>query len=113
MAVFKNCPYELIRKAFHNLYPDKEYLAYFQEGLRDPEKNKVHGVIVYPEDGTMPIIQIDSEETIQNSTEVFVHELAHLATGHTDDAHGELFMNHYNAIFDECERIDPKSVVSN
>lgn len=109
--IFENCPYELIDEAFKNLYPGKNYIAQYADELTDPDGKNVLGVIIYPDDGSLPVIQINTLVEIYRSTEIFIHELAHLANGkggedeHHKDEHGESFMMHYNAIFDECERL--------
>lgn len=109
--IFKNCPYHLIDEAFKNLYPDKRYVAQYADDLVDPSGKKVLGVIIYPDDDSLPLIQINTSLKIYRSTEIFVHELAHLANGkNANKSHGKDFMFHYNAIFDECERLQGGSV---
>ncbi len=94
--IFKNSPFEILDKAFKSLYPDKEYIAFMGEHLEDEEGKPVFGYTEYL-DGEKPVITIDAGLTIKDATEIFAHELAHVAAG-MEAEHGEKWEREFDRI---------------
>lgn len=94
--IFLNSPFEILDKAFKSLYPDKEYIAFMGENLEDEEGKAVFGYTEYF-DGEKPVITIDAGLTIKDATEIFAHELAHVAAG-MEAEHGEKWEREFERI---------------
>lgn len=101
--IFVNDPFELVAKAFSNLYPDKKYMACFESQLDDVDGKPVYGFTQFS-DGEIPVIAVSAELTIKDATEIFAHELAHVAAG-KEDGHGEKWEQEFEKIFQEYHRI--------
>ena len=82
MSPFRNDPFSMVYKAFQNLYPGKECECYFEPDLKADDGDKAYG----------------------NATEIFAHELAHVAVGY-DAEHGPEWDAAFDAILDEYNRI--------
>ena len=74
--IFENSPFDLIDKAFKNLYPGKEYRACIEPDITDDQGEKAYGITIFYKDD-IPIVAISVELTIKDAAEVFAHELAH------------------------------------
>lgn len=101
--IFVNDPFEILNKAFSNLYPEKQYKACFMTELEDEEGNTVYGFTQF-DDGEIPVIAISAELTIKDATEIFAHELAHVAAGE-GEGHGEKWEMEFEKMFKEYHRI--------
>lgn len=101
--IFANSPFEILDKAFHNLYPDKEYKACIETDMKDEAGNVVYGFTQFNKD-EIPIIAISAELTIKDATEIFAHELAHVAAGE-NKGHGKEWECEFDNIFQEYNRI--------
>ena len=101
--IFQNSPFEILDKAFKNLYPDKSYIAFIDVDMKDESGGKVYGCTQF-NDGDTPIIFIDASLSIQNAVEIFAHELAHVAVG-ANEGHGELWGKSFDEIQSEYNRI--------
>lgn len=101
--IFLNSPFEILDEAFHNLHPDKKYKAYFEINMEDDEGNKVFGYTQFSK-GEIPVVAVDGDLSIKDATEVFAHELAHVATGE-EKGHGEEWEKEFQKIYDEYHRI--------
>lgn len=104
--IFVNSPFEILGKAFHNLYPNKRYEACIDPDIQDEEGNVAYGFTQFNESDT-PIIAISAELTIKDAVEIFAHELAHVAAGESA-SHGEEWENAFENIFREFNRIGEK-----
>lgn len=103
---FGNDPFSLVAKAFKNLYPDKEYIAYWDPNIYgdEPEDTpKPFGLTDFGEDGTVSVF-VDPDISVTNAVEIFAHELAHVAVGISHD-HDQAWEAAFNAIFVEYNRI--------
>lgn len=101
--IFQNSPFEMLNKAFKNLYPDKNYIAYIDVDMKDENGENVCGCTQFV-DNEIPIIFIDASLSIQNAVEIFAHELSHVAVGE-NEGHGELWEKAFDEIQSEYNRI--------
>ena len=101
--IFQNSPFEMLDKAFKNLYSDKSYIAFIDVDMKDENGEKVYGCTQLNDCDT-PIIFIDASLSIQNAIEIFAHELAHVAVG-VNEGHGELWEKAFDEIQNEYNRI--------
>lgn len=101
--IFENSPFDLIDKAFKNLYPGKEYRACIEPDTIDDQGEKAYGITIFYEDET-PIVAISAELAIKDAAEVFAHELAHVAAGE-GAGHGKEWEEAFNGISREYQRI--------
>lgn len=107
---FKNDPFALVWTAFKNLYPDKDCKCWFDIREQDIPGTHVWGETFYPEkDGELPSVFIDYNLSVYDATEVFAHELAHVAVGEGAD-HGKEWESAFDAILAEYERIGKETV---
>ena len=101
--IFQNSPFVILDKAFKNLYPDKNYVAYIDVDMKDENGEKVYGCTQFDGNDT-PIIFIDACLSIQNAIEIFAHELAHVAAGE-NEAHRKQWRKAFDEIQNEYNRI--------
>lgn len=97
VSPFANDPFALVALAFKNLYPKREYAAYFVPEVEDGSGGAACGVTTFPEDGSPPIVEVSGEIPIAAGVEIFAHELAHVATPE-DREHGEAWKAAFNRI---------------
>lgn len=86
--IFVNSPFAILDEAFRSLYPDKKYKACIEPSIKDDEGNRVFGFTQFSK-GETPVIAISAELNIMDATEIFAHELAHVAAGE-GAGHGEM-----------------------
>lgn len=101
---FSNDIFALIYMAFHLLYPDKEFTAYWVPELKDSDDNEVYGVTTFADDGTVEIC-VSGKLTVTDAAEVFAHELAHLAVGDIDKQHGKEWESAFEAIYQKYNEL--------
>ena len=97
---FLNDPFSLVWEAFHNLYPDKECEIYYDqhEETDQSDDSKEYGSTLFPDDRSIPIVNIFAEYPVNILVEILAHELAHVAVGpghEHDEAWKEAFDNIY------------------
>lgn len=100
--IFVNSPFKILDEAFRGLYPDKKYKACIEPSIKDDEGNRVFGFTQFSK-GETPVIAISAELSITDATEIFAHELAHVAAGE-GAGHGERWDEEFQRIFDEYNR---------
>lgn len=101
--IFINSPFAILDEAFRSLYPDKKYKACIEPSIKDDEGNRVFGFTQFSK-GETPVIAISAELNIMDATEIFAHELAHVAAGE-GAGHGERWDEEFQRIFDEYNRM--------
>lgn len=101
--IFINSPFAILDEAFRSLYPDKKYKACIEPSIKDDEGNRVFGFTQFSK-GETPVIAISAELNIMDATEIFAHELAHVAAGE-GAGHGERWDEEFQRIFDKYNRI--------
>lgn len=104
VSPFANDLFALVALAFKNLYPEREYAAYFVPEVEDGSGGAACGVTTFPEDGSPPVVEVSGEIPIAAGVEIFAHELAHVATPE-DREHGEAWKAAFDRIFEEYNRI--------
>lgn len=109
-AVFINDPFRVVYQAFKELYPDKECEILFDYNVETTDTHeRVKGVTIFPDDGSIPQIRIDCEQTIDQISGILAHELAHVALGKPtwdrESDHGEDFEKTLDAIFDRFNEL--------
>ena len=101
--IFINSPFAILDEAFRSLYPDKKYKACIEPDIKDDEGNQAFGFTQFNK-GEIPVIAISAELSITDATEIFAHELAHVAAGE-GAGHGERWDEEFQKIFNEYNRI--------
>lgn len=102
--IIKNSPFEMLDIAFKRLFPNVKYTAYFDPNIRDEEDGtKVLGLTDFNEDGEITIF-VDTHMSINDSVEIFAHELAHAGVG-VGQEHNEKWQKAFDALFDEYNKI--------
>ena len=99
---FLNDPIAVVWEAFKNLYPGKECLCQWQPNMKDENGTEVFGCTTF-EDGQI-FVEVSAELKIFDATEVFAHELAHVAVGE-EKKHGKEWEDAFDAIYNEYNRI--------
>lgn len=94
--IFINSPFAILDEAFRSLYPDKKYKACIEPSIKDDEGNRVFGFTQFSK-GETPVIAISAELSITDATEIFAHELAHVAAGE-GAGHGERWDEEFQRI---------------
>lgn len=111
-VVFQNDPYAVVYRAFRELYPNVGDIdiAYDYEVITtDGTNEKLKGVTIFPDDGSIPQIRIDCTLPVDAIAEILAHELAHVAVGkpnHNDKErdHDERWEKAFDAIYNRfCE----------
>lgn len=110
--IIKNSPFEMLDIAFKRLFHDVKYTAYFESNIRDDEHGeKAHGMTDFADDGEITIF-IDTELSINDSVEVFAHELAHAGVG-VEQGHNEVWQKAFDDLFNEYNNIGEEMFSSN
>ena len=104
--IFANSPFEILNETFRNLYPEKTYRACIEDGMEDENGKEVFGYTQFTKDED-PVIAISADLSIKDATEIFAHELAHVAAGE-GAGHGEKWETEFQKIFDEYNRVGQK-----
>ena len=110
--VIKNSPFEMLDIAFKRLFPNVKYSAYFEPDIRDePDGTKVYGLTDFAENGEITIF-IDTDLSINNSVEIFAHELAHAGVGVEHD-HDAVWEKAFDDLFNEYNKLGDEMFSSN
>ena len=110
--IFKNSPFEMLDIAFKRLFPDVKYTAYFEPNIRDDEHGEnVYGLTDFADDGEITIF-VDTDLSINDSVEIFAHELAHAGVG-VKQEHNEKWQKAFDDLFDEYNKIGNEMFSSN
>lgn len=115
---FINDPTAIVARAFSELYPGVEYVTQYVPDLQDETNGTAHGLTIFPDDGSTPIVCISAEAPISAAPELLAHELAHVATPE-DTEHGESWSAASEAIFKKYNELlgtmipdEPKPILS-
>lgn len=75
-----NNPFEKVIQAVKELYSDTEAVIQFNPNLRGSEYREC-GCTTFPEDNSIPIIDISTNIPFEAMIEILAHELAHVVVG--------------------------------
>jgi hypothetical protein len=106
MAVFKNDPFEIVYKAFKNLFPDKYCEIWWDDIIQDNEGEGC-GYTVFPEENNSDEtirVYINTSLSVKDSVEILAHELAHVGVG-VEHNHDEVWYKAFDDMFDEYNRL--------
>ena len=103
---FLNDPFSLVWEAFHNLYPNKECKIYYDqhEETDQSDESKEYGSTLFPDDGSIPIVNIFAEYPVNILVEILAHELAHVAVGPGHE-HDEAWKDAFDNIYQEYNNL--------
>ncbi len=82
---YKNNLFEMMNQVMSDLYPDIRAIVIVCSGLFENEG--AYGCTTFPDDGSIPIIEIDVNVPIGSFPEILAHEIAHVVVG-PDAGHG-------------------------
>ncbi len=109
---FVNDPFGAIWVAFKNLYPEKNCACYWtpqKEDLIGPDGSQAYGVTDFDKNtGEVTVLVGAVGLDVNQATEIFAHELAHVAVGEPapgEPEHGERWEAAFEAIFKEYNRM--------
>lgn len=112
---FVNDPFGAIWVAFKNLYPEKNCTCYWtpqKEDLISQDGTQAYGVTDFDSDtGAVTVLVGAVGLDVNQATEIFAHELAHVAVGIPEPGepeHGERWEEAFEAIFKEYNRMMSK-----
>lgn len=103
---FINDMYSVFYEAFHNICPDKKVYVQWVNEIDPLDGEELAGVTRFRDDEAIDI-EILTKQSVAESVETFIHELAHVIVGPKNE-HGEefekareLLIKEYDRIFDE------------
>ena len=109
---FANDPFGAIWVAFKNLYPEKNCTCYWtprKEDLVSQDGTQAYGVTDFDADAGAATVLVGAVGLdVNQATEIFAHELAHVAVGILkpgEPEHGERWEEAFEAIFKEYNRM--------
>lgn len=100
---FVNDMFSVSFQAFNNLYPDKNVFCQWVPEIYTDDGEEAYGVTTFSDDG-VDYVDISGNLRVQDAIEVFVHELAHVATG-IENEHGKEWEDAFDYIRLEYDRI--------
>lgn len=83
---FLNDPSSLVAQAFAVIYPGTEYEAILVDKITTEDGTEMVGCTTFPDDGTLPLIEVAGHIPAEAVPEILAHELAHIVT--VGDEHG-------------------------
>jgi hypothetical protein len=75
MVVIGNNPFDNILKVINYLYPNLDCVLSFNPIMEEC------GSTTFPYDGSMPIVDINTPLSINDSLDIIAHEIAHVVAG--------------------------------
>lgn len=89
----------MLDTCFKKLFPNVKYEAYLQPDLKDDEGNEIYGLTTFTADGEIEIL-IGLQLSINDTVEIFAHELAHAAVG-GEHEHDDVWAKAFDDLFNE------------
>lgn len=100
---FLNDPSALVALAFETEYPGKEYEAILVEKIEDAGGIEMVGCTTYPDDGSLPLIEVAAHIPAGAVPEILAHELAHVVT--PGDDHGPEWKAAFERIYSKYNEL--------
>lgn len=103
-------PIQIMIDVVKEMYPEVKALVYYTSRLAnndgdDKEEDAAVGCTIFPDDGSIPQIQLSIEIPFYGAFDVLAHELAHLVLGpDVEDEHGEEWEDLKEKILDESSK---------
>jgi Zn-dependent peptidase ImmA (M78 family) len=107
MIKFLLNPFDLVIQATNNLYPNTKCVIQFNPEMSMSEKE--YGVTIFPEDNSIPIIEVNANLSVSNAVEILAHEISHVVAGKEAD-HNDKWEQIFDAINVEVENIANKII---
>jgi hypothetical protein len=101
---FKPNAMELMLDVVREMRPELQAQVYFTGSIPCPDQEEdAVGRTIFPDDGSVPHIQVHIGCTIEGACEVLAHELAHLVVGvrHEDADHDDLWQFTFDMIYEK------------
>lgn len=80
-----------------------EALMQVAENIQNPNTEAMVGCTTFPDDGTLPLIEVAGHIPAGAVPEVLAHELAHIVT--VGDEHGPEWKKAFEAIYSKCNEL--------
>ena len=102
------CPFDndifcMIWEGFKRLYPEKKCTCIWDPTIQDNPEMGPFGATDFLDDGEI-VVRVSPMLQVADASEVFAHELAHVAVGFNND-HNEVWKNAFDRIYDEYNRV--------
>ena len=100
---FLNDPSSLVAQAFTEIYPGTEYEAILVDKITAEDGTEMVGCTTFPDDGTLPLIEVAGHIPAEAVPEILAHELAHIVT--VGDEHGPEWKKAFEAIYSKYNEL--------
>jgi putative uncharacterized protein (fragment) len=100
---FLNDPSSLVAQAFAEIYPGTEYEAILVDKITTEDGTEMVGCTTFPDDGTLPLIEVAGHIPAEAVPEILAHELAHIVT--VGDEHGPEWKKAFEAIYSKYNEL--------
>ena len=100
---FLNDPSAIVAQAFEIEYPGKVFEAILVEKIEDATGIEMIGCTTYPDDGGIPLIEVDANIPAGAVPEILAHELAHVAVLEND--HGTEWKAAFEKIYSKYNEL--------
>lgn len=104
---FLNDPSSLVAQAFAEIYPSEEYEAILVDKITAEDGTEMVGCTTFPDDGTLPLIEVAGHIPAGAVPEVLAHELAHIVT--VGDEHGPEWKKSLRGYLQQIQRACDRS----
>ena len=89
--------------AFAEIYPGTEYEAILVDKITTEDGTEMVGCTTFPDDGTLPLIEVAGHIQAEAVPEILAHELAHIVT--VGDEHGPEWKKAFEAIYSKYNEL--------
>ena len=100
---FLNDPSSLVAMAFSVIYPDKEFEAVLVDKITAEDGTQMVGCTTFPDDGSLPLVEVAGHIPAEAVPEILAHELAHIAT--PGDEHGPRWKEAFERIYSKYNEL--------
>lgn len=89
--------------AFAEIYPGTEYEAILVDKITTEDGTEMVGCTTFPDDGTLPLVEVAGHIPAEAVPEILAHELAHIVT--VGDEHGPEWKKAFEAIYSKYNEL--------